>query len=92
LFRYFFEIIALGIHQYFIECSTDGKRFSRNQLTFERVLDFHKNTIDVANELLAVAGKKRFGGIDIDIFMHGDAFAHLPNLYFHANLKNVTQH
>ncbi|MFE3848621.1 FMN-binding glutamate synthase family protein [Flavobacterium sp. LB3P45] len=56
----------------------------------ERVFYFHKNTLHAANELLAAAGKKSFAEIDIDIFMRGDEFSHLSDLYFPDNLKNVT--
>ncbi|MFE3870607.1 FMN-binding glutamate synthase family protein [Flavobacterium sp. ZS1P70] len=58
----------------------------------ERVFYFHKNTLHAANELLAAAGKKSFAEIDIDIFMRGDEFSHLSDLYFPDNLKNVTLH
>lgn len=58
----------------------------------ERVFYFHKNTLHAANELLAAAGKKSFAEIDIDIFMRGDEFAHLSDLYFPDNLKSVTIH
>ena len=34
-FRYLFEMIAPEIQQYFIERSTDGKPFSRNQRSME---------------------------------------------------------
>ena len=49
------------------------------------------NTLHAANELLAAAGKKSFADIDIDIFMRGDEFAHLSDLYFPDNLKSVTR-
>ncbi|OXA86395.1 FMN-binding glutamate synthase family protein [Flavobacterium hercynium] len=58
----------------------------------ERVYHFHKNTLHAANELLAAAGKKNFADVDINIFMRGDEFAHLSDLYFPDNLKNVTQY
>ncbi|KIA86298.1 FMN-binding glutamate synthase family protein [Flavobacterium sp. AED] len=58
----------------------------------ERVFHFHKNTLHAANELLAAAGKKSFADVDINIFMRGDEFAHLSDLYFPDNLKNVTRH
>ena len=54
----------------------------------ERVFHFHKNTLHSANELLAAAGKKATK-IDINIFMRGDEFAHLTDLYFPDNLKSV---
>ena len=58
----------------------------------ERVFHFHKNTLHAANELLAAAGKKSFAEVDINIFMRGDEFAHLSDMYFPDNLKNVTKH
>ena len=56
----------------------------------ERVYNFHKNTLHAANELLAAAGKNSFSEVDINIFMRGDEFVHLSNLYFTDNLTNVT--
>ena len=56
----------------------------------ERVYNFHKNTLHAANELLAAAGKNSFADVDVNIFMRGDEFIHLSNLYFTDNLKNVT--
>ena len=58
----------------------------------ERVYHFHKNTLHAANELLAAAGKKSFADVDINIFMRGDEFAHLSDLYFPDNLKIVRKH
>ncbi|MFV7234194.1 FMN-binding glutamate synthase family protein [Flavobacterium sp. ZB4R12] len=58
----------------------------------ERVFYFHKNTLHAANELLAAAGKKSFTDVDINIFMRGDEFTHLSDLYFPDNLKSVTKH
>jgi hypothetical protein len=58
----------------------------------ERVFYFHKNTLHAANELLAAAGKKSFTDVDINIFMRGDEFTHLSDLYFPDNLKSVTIH
>jgi glutamate synthase domain-containing protein 2 len=57
----------------------------------ERVYYFHKNTLHAANELLAAAGKNSFSEVDINIFMRGDEFIHLSNLYFSDNLTNVTK-
>lgn len=57
----------------------------------ERVFQFHKNTLHAANELLAAAGKKSFAEVDINIFMRGDEFIHLSNLYFTDNLTNVSK-
>ena len=58
----------------------------------ERVYHYHQNTLHAANELLAAAGKSSFADIDIDIFMRGDEFTHLSDLYFPDNLKSVTKH
>ena len=49
----------------------------------ERVYNFHKNTLHAANELLAAAGKNSFSEIDVNIFMRGDEFINLSNLYFY---------
>lgn len=55
----------------------------------ERVFHFHKNTLHAANELLAAAGKTCFADVDINIFMRGDEFSHLSDMYFPDNLTNV---
>jgi hypothetical protein len=57
----------------------------------ERVYHFHKNTLHAANELLAAAGKTCFADVDINIFMRGDEFAHLSDMYFPDNLTSVTR-
>ena len=57
----------------------------------ERVFNFHKNTLHAANELLAAAGKKSFDEVGINIFMRGDEFISLSNLYFTDNLTNVNK-
>jgi len=59
---------------------------------FERVYHFHKNTLHAANELLAAAGKTNYEEVDVSIFMRGDEFTHLSDLYFPDNLGNVTKH
>lgn len=59
---------------------------------YERVYHFHKNTLHAANELLAAAGKNSFAEVDINIFMRGDEFSHLSDLYFPDNLKSVTRY
>ena len=59
---------------------------------FERVYYFHKNTLHAANELLAAAGKLNYEEVDVSIFMRGDEFTHLSDLYFPNNLGNVTTH
>jgi len=56
----------------------------------ERVYHFHKNTLHSANELLAAAGRKSFSDVDISIFMRGDEFTKLSDLYFPDILSNVT--
>lgn len=53
----------------------------------ERVFHLHKNTLHAANELLAATGKSSYKGI----FMLGDEFTHLSDLYFPDNLGSVTQ-
>lgn len=55
----------------------------------ERVYHFHKNTLHAANELLAAAGKKSFTEVDITVFMRGDEFVTLSNVFFTDNLTNV---
>jgi glutamate synthase domain-containing protein 2 len=55
---------------------------------YDRVYHYHKNTLHAANELLAAAGKNDFSEVDISIFMRGDEFASLANLYFPDNLKS----
>ena len=57
----------------------------------ERVYHFHKNTLHSANELLAAAGRKSFSDVDISIFMRGDEFTKLSDLYFPDILSNVTK-
>lgn len=57
----------------------------------ERVYQFHKNTLHAANELLAAAGKSSFSEVDASIFMRGDEFEHLADLYFPDNLTTVTR-
>lgn len=59
---------------------------------FERVYYFHKNTLHAANELLAAAGKSNYEDVDVSLFMRGDEFTHLSDLYFPDNLGNVTKH
>lgn len=54
---------------------------------YDRVYHYHKNTLHAANELLAAAGKNNFSEVDISIFMRGDEFASLANMYFPDNLK-----
>ncbi|MCG9791047.1 FMN-binding glutamate synthase family protein [Flavobacterium algicola] len=56
----------------------------------DRVYHFHKNTLHSANELLAATGKTTFDDVDINIFMRGDEFNHLSDLYFPDNLSKHT--
>lgn len=48
----------------------------------ERVYHYHKSTLYAANELLAAAGKSNYAEVDINIFMRGDEFTRLSDLYF----------
>lgn len=57
----------------------------------DRVYHFHKNTLHSANELLAASGKTSFSDVDINIFMRGDEFTNLSELYFPDNLTSVTK-
>lgn len=58
----------------------------------EGVFRFHKNIVNAANELLAAAGKSSYNEVDASIFMRGDEFTHLSDLYFPDNLTNVTEY
>lgn len=57
----------------------------------DRVYYFHKNTLHSANELLAAAGKSSYNEVDISVFMRGDEFTNLSDLYFPDNLTNVSR-
>lgn len=57
----------------------------------ERVFHYHKNTLLAANELLAATGKSTYGEVDSSVFMRGDEFTHLSDLYFPDILVNVTK-
>lgn len=48
----------------------------------ERVYHFHKNTLHTCNELIAAAGKDSYDEVDASMFMRGDEFEHLADLYF----------
>ncbi len=48
----------------------------------ERVYHFHKNTLHTCNELIAAAGKNSYDEVDASMFMRGDEFEHLADLYF----------
>jgi glutamate synthase domain-containing protein 2 len=56
----------------------------------DRVYHFHKNTLHSANELLAAAGKSSYSEVDGSIFMRGDEFVKLSDLYFPENLSSVS--
>ena len=47
-----------------------------------------ENTLLIANYLLTTGDKKNLMMLTIP-FSYGNAFAHLPNIYFHYNLKSV---
>jgi glutamate synthase domain-containing protein 2 len=48
----------------------------------ERVYHFHKNTLHTCNELIAAAGRSSYEEVDATMFMRGDEFDHLADLYF----------
>ena len=54
-------------------------------------IDVGKRETD-ANELLAAAGKTNYTEVDVSLFMRGNEFTHLSDLYFPDNLSNVTKH
>jgi hypothetical protein len=45
--------------------------------------------LHAANELLAASGKSSFQDVDSSIFMRGDEFTKLSDLYFPDNLNRV---
>ncbi len=55
----------------------------------ERVYHFHKNTLHTCNELIAAAGRSSYEEVDATMFMRGDEFEHLSDLYFPDILTNV---
>lgn len=55
----------------------------------ERVYQFHKNTLHTCNELLAAAGKVSYDQVDASMFMRGDEFDQLSDVYFPDTLDNV---
>lgn len=55
----------------------------------ERVYHFHKNTLHTCNELLAAAGREDYSEVDASMFMRGDEFDHLSDVYFPDILSNV---
>lgn len=55
---------------------------------FRKVHCILKNILSTVSNLFDTAGKK-FANVDNTIFACGDAFAHLPYMYFHYNLKSV---
>ncbi len=56
----------------------------------QRVTHFHHNTLHAAMELLAACGKS-FEEVGMDMFMRGDEFVHLSDLYFPDNLPAGNQ-
>ncbi len=58
----------------------------------ERVYHFHKNTLHTCNELIAAAGRSTYEEVDASMFMRGDEFEHLSDVYFPDILGNVKQH
>lgn len=55
----------------------------------ERVYHFHKNTLHTCNELIAAAGRDSYDQVDASMFMRGDEFDQLADLYFPDILGNV---
>jgi glutamate synthase domain-containing protein 2 len=55
----------------------------------ERVYHFHKNTLHTCNELIAAAGRSSYEEVDASMFMRGDEFEHLSDVYFPDILGNV---
>jgi glutamate synthase domain-containing protein 2 len=57
----------------------------------DRVYHFHRNTLLAAMEMLAGTGKKDFSEITMDLFMKGDEFIHLSDLYYPNYLDDYTK-
>lgn len=57
----------------------------------DRVYHFHRNTLLAAMELLAGCGKKDFTEVSMDMFMKGDEFVHLSDLYYPNYLDDYTK-
>ena len=55
----------------------------------KRVYHFHKNTLLTCNELIAAAGRSSYEEVDASMFMRGDEFEHLSDIYFPDVLANV---
>jgi glutamate synthase domain-containing protein 2 len=55
----------------------------------DRVTHYHSNTLYAAMELLAACGKKNFDEAGIDMFMRGDEFVKLADLYFPDNFETA---
>ncbi len=55
----------------------------------ERVYHFHKNTLHTCNELIGAAGRDSYEEVDATMFMRGDEFEHLSDVYFPNILENV---
>lgn len=57
----------------------------------DRVYHFHHNTLHSAMELLAACGKTSFDEVGMDMFMRGDEFMHLSDVYFPNYLDDFTK-
>src|SRR5690554_880218 len=57
----------------------------------DRVYHFHHNTLHAAMELLAACGKRSFDDVGMDMFMRGDEFMHLSDIYFPNYLDDFTK-
>ncbi len=57
----------------------------------ERVYHFHKNTLLTCNELIAAAGRSSYEEVDNTMFMRGDEFDNLADLFFPDILGNVKE-
>ncbi len=55
----------------------------------DRVYYFHKNTLHTCNELIAASGRSSYEEVDASMFMRGDEFEHLSDLYFPDILGNA---
>ncbi len=57
----------------------------------ERVYHFHKNTLHTCNELIGAAGRTSYDEVDATMFMRGDEFEQLSDIYFPDILGNVKE-
>lgn len=74
--------------------TTQNKRLMKGLVVEEkkdRVYYFHENTLKAAMELLAGCGKKDFSEVSMDMFMKGDEFIHLEDLYYPNYLDDYTK-